>query len=31
MRRVLADWLVIGTGVVVVAMSALFAWLRVSQ
>jgi hypothetical protein len=31
MRRVLADWLVVGTGAIVVAMSALFAWLRVSQ
>jgi hypothetical protein len=31
MRRVLADWLVLGTGAIVILMSALFAWLRVNQ
>jgi hypothetical protein len=31
MRRLLADWLVVATGTIVVLMSALFAWLRVSQ
>jgi hypothetical protein len=31
MRRLLADHLVLATGAIVVLMSALFAWLRVSQ
>jgi hypothetical protein len=31
MRRLLADWLVVATGTIVVLMSALFAWLRVAQ
>jgi hypothetical protein len=30
MRRLLADRLVIATAVIVVAMAALFAWLRVA-
>jgi hypothetical protein len=30
MRRLLADRLVIATAVIVLAMAALFAWLRVS-
>ena len=30
MRRLLADKLVIATAVIVVAMAALFAWLRVA-
>lgn len=30
MRRLLADRLVIATAVIVVAMAALFAWLRVT-
>lgn len=29
MRRIFADWLVVATGVIIVAMSALFAFLRV--
>jgi hypothetical protein len=29
MRRIFADWLVVATGLIVVAMSALFAFLRV--
>lgn len=28
MRRIFADWLVVATGVIIVAMSALFAFLR---
>jgi hypothetical protein len=31
MRRVLADQLVLVTGAIVILMSALFAWLRVTQ
>jgi hypothetical protein len=31
MRRIFADWLVVGTGVFIVAMSALFAFLRVQS
>jgi hypothetical protein len=30
MRRLLADRLVVATAVIVVAMAALFAWLRVA-
>ena len=29
MRRIFADWLVVATGVIVVATAALFAFLRV--
>ena len=28
MRRIFADWLVFGTGIIVIAMSVLFAVLR---
>jgi hypothetical protein len=31
MRRLLADWLVLATGTIVLFMSALFAWLRLNQ
>jgi hypothetical protein len=31
MRRLLADWLALATALVVIAMSALFAFLRVSK
>jgi hypothetical protein len=31
MRRLLADWLALGTGLVVIAMSLLFAILRTSN
>jgi hypothetical protein len=31
MRRLLADWLALGTAVVVIAMAALFAILRTSS
>jgi hypothetical protein len=31
MRRIFADWLAVGTGIIVIAMSALFALLRISR